>query len=58
MLATNDKWWMMSWDDWKLKRLGQQRREKETCVPPQMGQQWYKFSVECKFDCPTLETTD
>jgi hypothetical protein len=58
MLATSDKWWMSSWNDWKLNRYGQQRREKETCVPPQLREKWYKFSVECKFDCPVLETAD
>jgi hypothetical protein len=58
MLAISDRWWMNSWDDWKYKRYGHQRREKETCFPLQLRKNWDKFSVERKFDCPVLETTD
>lgn len=56
MLAYNDKWWMISWDDCNLRRYGQQRRDEKSCVPVQMkGERWYKFSVECKFDRPVVE---
>ncbi|CAI9631187.1 unnamed protein product [Alternaria burnsii] len=54
MLAANDKWCMTSWNDRHLRRYGQERRDRESCVPSKMvgehGPRWYAFAVEhCRY---------